>query len=1027
MPQQGPLKARESSTSKLQRRKEERLSQYSDERRIVTALCYDLVASTDLFQRLDIEDFRELMAAFQHAAKSSITAYSGAIRAQAGDGGLALFPIEIDAKDAASLAIRAGLEIVEACRRVGREAGRNDLHVRVGIATSIALIQPTESEDWTREPVTGAALAMATRLEAIAAPDAVFVSQETRNLARRSHAFTFQGAQTLKGFAEPENVWRATGHKKEVDRFYAFGKLGGPFIGRLRELGTIAQCWEKVVEGRGEVLLIEGDAGIGKSRLLHEARRITRTQRSKLVLFQCLPGGLRSTLHPLRHSFPGRMSEGGGQLPLDVSNVATLFERNGIHDTEVIEIFAYLLGAQGRNQGFSNSDPKAIREKARRAVLRALEAMCSSGPLIIVVEDVHWIDPSSQDLLAVAARFVHQLPALLVVTSRLDSPMDWLEGSNPTRISLRPLDRDETRLAIRARWPEHRLAVLPEFLDVTERVSGGLPLFIEEICQWVSESLEPDTMKITGAVSPTHVSAFEGILDARLFRLGPARDVARAGAVAGARFNVSLLRALLPDFGKKSLRGALNTLCAAGFLRRVRAPGTIVYGFRHALIQEMIYNAQLRKPRQTLHRRLFAAVSQDREIAAWIDSGALAEHAERAALLESAVDLFVIAGKESSSRSAMVEARQYIEHALDLCNQLGGNAKVETLQLSALTALGPILTGTVGLNSPPARKLYEDGVAIARRQPMEEQSKWFPIYWGWWLTGSDFRVMHDRALQVQAMLSEVDDPEIRLQVKHCIWAIDFNLGRHRETQEAITAGLALYDEQLAKTSRTLFGGHDAKVCGLGQRALSLWLTGQSVASDQALAEMIAFVDKIAHVPSKAHSLDTEAVSAFYREDFGRLTEVTKNMMDFSKKHEMQSLAGLSLLFGGWARARTDDLASGHEIFREGFSVLKRLGAVADLPIYLDMHATILELNGKLEQAIEVVDEAIAEAQETGHAYWVAELHRRRAVIHARQGRKLETVRAELRSAHALATTQGALALAERAEQSAQEFGINLEV
>ena len=491
-----------------------------------------------------------------------------------GDGGVALFPIEIDAKDAASLAIRAGLEIVEACRRVGREAGRNDLHVRVGIATSIAVIQGTQTEDWTREPVTGAALAMATRLEAIAAPDTVFVSQETRDLAGRSHAFAFQGTRILKGFAEPEKVWHAIGHKKEVDRFYAFGRLGGPFIGRASELDTIARFLEKRCCGTGEVLLIEGEAGIGKSRLLHEVRRITRTQRSKLVLFQCLPGGSRSTLHPLLHSFPGRMSKGGGHLRLEVSNVAAMFERNGIYDAEVIEIFAYLLGAGKKPRACRTAIPRPSAKRHVTPFQRA-RVMCEMGRYYLIVEDVHWIDPSSQDLLAEAARYVHQLPALLVVTSRLKFANGLAGRIKPNaHLAAAPGSR-RNKTGNKNRWPEHRLAVLPEFLDVTERVSGGVPLFIEEICQWVSESVEADTTKMAGAVSPTHVSAFEGILDARLYRLGSARDVARAGAVAGNRFNLSLLRALLPDFGKKSLIGALDTLCEAGFLTRVRAPGTL--------------------------------------------------------------------------------------------------------------------------------------------------------------------------------------------------------------------------------------------------------------------------------------------------------------------------------------------------------------------------------------------------------------------------------------------------------------------
>ena len=232
------------------------------ERRVLTALCYDLVGSTNLLAVLDIEDFQELMAAFQQAARQAVSSCSGTVKVEAGDGGIALFPADIDAKDAASLAIRAGLEIIEACHRVGAENDRTDLHVRVGIATSMTLIEKSDA-DAGRETVTGPAFAMATRLQAIAQPDTVVVSDETRNLARRSHVFSFRGSHAIKGFAEPERVWRALSHKREVDRFFAFGRLSSPLVNREAELGTIA---EVLGQGRCRTWQRGPDRGRGRHR-----------------------------------------------------------------------------------------------------------------------------------------------------------------------------------------------------------------------------------------------------------------------------------------------------------------------------------------------------------------------------------------------------------------------------------------------------------------------------------------------------------------------------------------------------------------------------------------------------------------------------------------------------------------------------------------------------------------------------------------------------------------------------------------
>jgi predicted ATPase len=278
-------------------------------------------------------------------------------------------------------------------------------------------------------------------------------------------------------------------------------------------------------------------------------------------------------------------------------------------------------------------------------------------------------------------------------------------------------------------------------------------------------------------------------------------------------------------------------------------------------------------------------------------------------------------------------------------------------------------------------------------------------------------------MEVQVMLAGVQDPEIRLQMNHCIWAIDFNLGRHRETQNAIRAGLALYDSQRATEARTIYGGHDARVCGLGQLALSLWLTGQTHESDRALQDMIGFVNEISHLPSKAHSLDTEAVSAFYRNDYKRLETVAEQMSEFARQHEMQSLAGLSLLFGGWAEAHLGSLAAGYERFCKGFDLLAELGAVIDLPIYLSMQAAMLGLDGKIDRAIEVASQAILKARESGHAYWLAELYRVRAILRARAGAMRDLVIEDLHIAAETAQTQGAVALQQKIKQSIEDLGL----
>jgi predicted ATPase len=823
------------------------------------------------------------------------------------------------------------------------------------------------------ESVTSAALALCTRLQAIAMPDTVFVSHQTRSLARRSHVFSFRGSHSIKGFAEPEQVWQALRHKREVDRFFAFGRLSSPLVGRSKELAVIAECWSNAADGKGGVVLIEGEAGIGKSRLLHEVRRTTRFGRSKLLLFQCLPGGSQSALHPLLNSFPADVGDAGG--PPTVAAVAELFKRQGVLDKDVADIFSFLLGAEGAKQAGDDADPATIRTRAIWAVRRALDIICRKGPLLLVVEDIHWLDPTSKQMVTEIGAAIRSLPVLLVATTRNSTSADWLPA-HATRIKLQPLDREDTRLAITAMWPESKSSNLAELIEVLTRVTGGVPLFIEEICQWMSESASSATDTLAQTGSPSRASIFESILSARLEPLGPAKDVAHAASVAGNRFDQRLLGELLPELAPQAIGHALEALSEAGFLTRIRPSPVPAYSFRHALIQESIYNGLLRKRKETFNSRLFRAVNRDRDIAPWIGPAALAERAERAGMLESAIELSVKAGTESYARSAMVEARHLLEHALGLCDRIRDPGRQDTLRLSAMIALGPVLTSTEGPSSHPARKLYDDGVIIARRRPVAERAMWFPIFWGWWFTGTD--VDGARGQAVLRDVRDVEDAEVQLQARHCVWAIDFYLGCHDSCVAAVEEGLSLYQPDRARENVTLFGGHDARVCGLSHGGLSKWFMGRTTTAVNYLSEAREWAQHIGHVGSIAHACNNQAMLDCYRRDFSSLRAAIGDIRGLTEAHHLPSLAATAQILEGWCEANAGNIGRGIEKIREGLAIHAKLQTPEDYPVYCDMLAELLGQTGDVEEALDLLTSAAADAERSGHRYWLAELHHRRA-------------------------------------------------
>jgi predicted ATPase/class 3 adenylate cyclase len=942
-------------------------------RRQVTALYYDLVGSTDLMQRLDLEDFQELIGAFHAIVDEMVTRHQGMIRDLHGDGGIALFTSPTDPKDTASLAIAAGLDTVDACRKLAEARKLDHLHVRIGIATSMAIIAAAEA-GMTPEQVTGVAPALAARLQTIARPDTVAVSQLTRQLAGRSFSFRFLGKQTLKGFP-PENAWQALRHKLHIDRFFAFGKLTWRMVGRESELSLAFDRWQRAIQGEGQVLLIEGEAGIGKSRLLHEIRKATRATRKRLLLLQCAPGGANETLHPLLHAL-SHAGEAGTRKPT-LSRIEALFRGNGIDDPEAARVFAFLLGAEGRaDPALGAAPPEVLREKAAAAAERCVVALAAKGPLLIAIEDVHWIDPTSYLILAALARAVRRYPVLLAVTARRFAPEQRPGNGSTSYISLAALDREATRLAIEQSWPESADSLPAELIDPIHQVTAGNPLFVEECCQWLGENRDAAAEVLTRGAGTASPQAFESILSARLANLGPAQEIARYAAVMGRNVDYSLLCGILPDVNAQSILEALRALADAGIMVRNRIPGYPAFSFRHALIEETIYASLLRKTRQAVHGRIFRLVTENRDLAPWIGSAALAAHAERAGWTEEAIEAYVEAGKESSAQSALAEARQMLDHAMELVAQASADRR-NALMLAVISALCPVLIGIEGKKSPRAASLYAEGVEIARRQEAEDQPKLFPVYWGWWFTAPDFASRRERAQIVLADLKDVADAEVQLQARHCIWAIDFNLGHHASCISATDAGMAIYDEGRGPENFTLFGGHDARVCGLGQRGLSLWLTGQGNRAVASVSQSCDWAERTMHLGSIAHAYDIAAMLNRYRRDFDALAEVTRRMKSLTDKHGLPSLMAKIMIFEGWRLGATADPLDGRDMMEQGLAVHARIETPEDLPVYNDMLAELRALTGDVEGALRLVAAAVAEGERSGHRYWLAELHHRR--------------------------------------------------
>jgi len=1004
------------------------MSPVPGERRELTALCYDLVKSTDLLNRLELEDYWEIKSSFHAAVKQAVEVHGGEVRDTEGDGGMVVFGFPVPSEHHALAAIYAGFEIIAGCRQLAERFARDDFRIKIGIATSDVVVDDPATEG-AKFNITGIAPTLASRFQAGADPNTIIVANRTYKLTRRYFRFEDLGIREIKGFDEGQRVWRAMRQREHASRFFGSVDIGLPIIGRQAELDTAVRLWNKAKSGHGQMLIVEGEAGVGKTRLLHEVRRCTRAPRTRMIVLQCSARNVRSALQPIADQFLSiRAARRGVTGQITAELIETVLRAEGIEDPETIDTFVALFcGEDGKSADFGNSLAGLTRQRAHFAARSCLSFWLQNGPVLVAVEDAHWIDPTSRDLLEDMAEWIKNRPVLLVVTTR-ESIGEPAESAADARIVLDGLSYEESAEFINILWSRHAGGKVPRpAIDLIYKTYNGVPLFLEEVINLLHESAGVDVQKLDEFLRNTKISSLENILSAKLASLGYAKEVAFAASAIGRDFGSELIQEVLKESDAETLGEALARLVDANLIVRQAGGTSPIYGFRHALIRDAIYRMLLRRSRQVLHAHIFRAVSETRSIAPWISTAALAEHAERAGMINDAVQAYISAGRENSALYAVREARALLETALRLAGKIEVPDRRDQLSLYALSALGPVLTSTEGTKSPVACELYEDAVKIARRRPAVERADWFPIFWGWWFTGPNFAAQRWRARIIMEDLKHVDDPRIQLQIQHCVWAIDFNMGHHDTCIAAVDAGIELYQSGKGRDSYTLYGGHDARVCGLGQKGLSLWFKGRAQSAIANVEASRSWANEIGHRGSIAHSLDIEAMLLRYRRAFEPLRVVASEMKSLADQFELRSLHAKAMIFDGWCVGQTVDPSCGRDIVAKGLAVQEEIGTREDFPVYAEMLAELLSMTGQPTDALAILDEAIEESERTGHNYWLGELYRRRALILSQAGEHVEKIVEALDKSIVTAQHQNADALFLRAFGTFQALGLSAHV
>jgi class 3 adenylate cyclase/predicted ATPase len=978
------------------------------ERRQLTVMFCDLVGSTALSTRFDPEDLREVIAAYHRTVGKIITAAGGFISRYTGDGVLVYFGYPQAHEDDPERAVRAGLAAIEAVRRL--DVNSIKLQTRIGIATGLVVVGDVIGEGPAQEQtVVGETPNLAARLQALAEPDMVVIAASTRRLLGDLFEYRDLGAIEVKGISAPVPAWQVLRPSAVASRFEALhGSALGPLVGRDEEIDLLLRRWVRAKAGDGQVVLISGEPGIGKSRIAAELEERLHDDPHLRLRYFCSPYHQDSALFPFIDQL-GRAAGFAAEDPpaTRLTKLEALVTGAELPGEDVAFLADLLSLPPSERHPLPDLSPQRKKERTLEALIRQLNSLARQQPIVAVFEDAHWMDPTSRELLDLTVERVRSLPVLLVVTLRPEFQPPWIGQPQVTMLALNRLDRrDRTTLVEQIAGKALPDEVVNQIADRTD----GVPLFVEELTKSILESgvlrEEADSYVLDRTLPPLAIpTTLQDSLMARLDRLASVRLVAQIGAAIGREFSYALLRAVsrLPD---GELQTALARLVVSELVFQRGAPPDAVYTFKHALVQDAAHGSLLRSSRQQLHAQIADAFESHFPELIETQPELLAQHYAEAGLVEKSAAYWGKAGRRSAARSAMAEAAAQFQKALDQLASLPETRQRQQQELEFWSALGAALRFVKGQATP------EMGHAFARGKELWEQldcpSQFLHIPYGqsFYHTYRGELDVAQRLDEDLLRLSRERNDTAGLVLGHAAAGRTLvYLGRFAAARSHLEEVLALYDP-IAHGSLDQQCGSHPRLSAMGQLGIALFCLGFP---DQALAQSNAAITEaltLAHAPSLAASLATAARLLSLGGDNVALDERAGQLTAVASEQGFPSYRALGTIYRGWSKVISGDVAEGIPLLRNGSSAWSATGADTRISFHIALLAKACEIAGQVEKALSLLNDALEIAERIGERWLTAELYRHQGQLLLRQSRR-ETAEEFYRKALALAEEQNA--------------------
>jgi len=980
------------------------------ERRQLTVMFADLIGSTELSQQLDPEDLRDINRAYQEAATMAIKCYSGFVARYMGDGLLAYFGYPLAHEDDAERALRAGLELIEAVSALQTGV---PLAVRVGVATGHVVVGDIIGEGSAQESaVVGETPNLAARLQGIAAPNTLVLSAATRQLVTGRFEFDELGLQVLKGMAQPIPVFRALAIR-EVSRFDAARERWlAPMVGRNEELQMILQRWGMAVEGEGQAVLLCGEAGIGKSRIVRALEDSIAEHSSHRIHLYCSPYHQSSAFHPAIGYLERTVGVEAEHTPKEkLSSLKNILSQLDIDFDKAAPVFAELLSIQLDD---TTPDFMLSPEKLRLRILDALNdyvtALAAQKPTLFVVEDAHWIDQSTQDFLTYLIEQIAARNVFVLITYRPEFESHWTTYSHVTEISLNNLDYQESVSMITEMTRERGLseAMVEEIIARTD----GVPLFIEEISASLSDVEFTENGKTADLKARSSLEAgipvtLQDLLMGRLDRMGPAKEVAQLAAVIGRSFSLELLKEV-SDCSVNDLEKSLSRLIESGLIYSCRGVGS-TFEFKHALVCDAAYQSLLKRKRQNSHQRIATILL--RESRENLPLELLAHHFEEGGQLDESARYWRQAGEKALGRFAHVEAISAFTRSLVALNTLPEDDERRRFELETRTLLGPSQMFVLGQAAPEVEQTYARAITLGEQ--LNNPQATFTSAWGLWrlqFARGDMETGRESAMKCQQIASSLPDPVAGLGTAFALGATYVFSGECSPAVCHLEKSIELYRAMKDKSPLAVFG-QDPGLSSLCYLAWANWMLGYP---DQAIIpcrEAIELARNLGKPVFLAIASGFAGATYALRKDIPKLAECAQESLFLCEENQFSQWAAMAKILLAYSHSHGGEHDQATELARTGINEKEALHSYIAMPWFCSMAAEIFLAAGQLPEAQKLALKGIEYANRGGERFYEPENHRLLAEILAKMpDQSQEEIQSHLNNALVMARRQKAKSL-----------------